>query len=528
MDRQAGEWAKSHQEQLLQQWLEALRLSGEPFLSANRERLQGLLRIIFDEVVRAVMYNRFGDSLGVIEALRAQEFPVRYREFAGLLLTGRRITFDKAGEQAGADGASAIRILRTLDDAFVQLHLHCLDLWPGESIGIQSPADGAAFRARSTEVIASGPSSRANLFYNAFQYSTDGILITDLNGNIIEVNRAMLDLFGYTYNEVVGQTTRVFKSPHTTDAFYRNMWDIINRTGGWSGEIINRHKDGEEIPIFLSITPIFEAGRKVGFMGVEIDLRKQKKMEERLLQSERLAVIGQMAAKVAHEIRNPLSSISLNAELLQDELRDRTDAGALESKSLLDAIVSEVDRVALLTEEYLQFSRLPESRFNKDDLAEVLEEVADFLKPELDDTGVQLICEIDEQLPRLVFDRQQIRRALLNLLRNAHEAIPAQSGGVIKLSAVVEDAAVRIAVRDNGVGIAEEDLPHIFDPFFTTKDFGTGLGLALTQQIVNEHGGSIFCESKPDQGARFTILLPLVGPLTANAAEAELIEGATR
>jgi two-component system CheB/CheR fusion protein len=424
-----------------------------------------------------------------------------------LLLTGRRITFDEAGEIGGVDPMSVVRVLRSVDDAFVQLHLYCLDLWPGQGASIQSLADDAVLRTQAADLATADRPSRTNLLYNAFQYSTDGIVITDLNGNIIEANRALLDLFGYAHNEVIGQNTRIFKSEHTSKAFYASMWDAISRTDRWSGEIINRHKSGAEIPIFLSITPIFESGRKVGYMGVEIDLRKQKKMEERLLQSERLAVIGRMAAKVAHEIRNPLSSISLNAELLQDELSGRTDAHAIESKSLLDAIISEVDRLALLTEEYLLFSRLPESRFHQDDVGAMLAELAEFVELELGGKGIQLFCTVDQNLPKLVFDRHQMRRGLLNLVRNAEEAMP--NGGEIRFGATLVDGAMRITVKDTGGGIAPEDLPHIFDPFFTTKDFGTGLGLALTQQIVHEHGGSIHCESRLGEGATFTITLPL-------------------
>lgn len=507
MDRDAAEWAEKNEECLLQQWFEALRMGGEPFFSASRERLQHLLKTVFNEIVHYIMHNRFDRPVEVIEALRSQEYPVRYREFAGLLLTGRRIAFDAATEKAKREKGSPLNVLRAIDDAFVQVHLYCVDLWPGPAPTIQWSGDSTLVRAQAADPALADRPSRTNLLYNAFQYSTDGIVITDLNANIIEVNRAQLEMFGYSYNEVIGQNTRVFKSSHSTKALYRQMWDAINRTGRWSGEIVNSHKDGTDIPIFLSITPVYESGRKVGYMGVQIDMRRQKKMEERLLQTERLAVIGQMAAKVAHEIRNPLSSISLNAELLQDELRGRTDARGLEAKGLLEAIVSEVDRVALLTEEYLQFSRLPETRFHKDDLPGVLADVAGFMESELSAKGIQLLCDFNEGLPKLVFDRHQMRRAILNLLRNSAEAMP--HGGVICLGAALENGAVKITVQDSGGGIAPEDMPHIFAPFFTTKDFGTGLGLPLAQQIVNEHGGSIHCESRLGRGATFTILLPL-------------------
>ncbi len=507
MDREAGEWAQRNRKSLLRLWFDALRMGGEPYFSADHDGLQNLLETIFNEIFHWVMHNRFKDPAAVINALQAQHFPIRYREYVGIILTGRRITFDQVGEKADLDRAGMLRVLRALDDAFVQLHLYCLDVWPGQGASIQSMTDDPALHAIAAERIASDQPSRVNLFYNAFQYSTDGILITDLDGNMIEANRALLNLYGYSYSEVIGQNTKIFQSPHSSKALYSRMWDTINRTGAWSGEIINRHKDGTDIPIFLSITPIFESGRKVGYMGVEIDLRRQKKMEERLLQSERLAVIGRMAAKVAHEIRNPLSSISLNAELLQDELGNGTDKRSTETKSLLDAIVSEVDRLAVLTEEYLQFSRLPESRFHKDDIGEVLSDIVGFVEVELSGRGIRLSRKVERHLPKFLFDRHQLRRAILNLVRNAEEAMP--SGGELRLEAKLVDGSVNVTVEDSGYGIAPEDLEHIFEPFFTTKDFGTGLGLALTQQIVLEHGGNIRCESRVNKGTSFTIALPL-------------------
>ncbi|MFQ5633581.1 MAG: nitrogen regulation protein NR(II), partial [bacterium] len=318
--------------------------------------------------------------------------------------------------------------------------------------------------------------SQLNLFYNAFQNSTDGIIITDLNGAIIEVNKAFLDIFGYTHNEVIGQTTSLLRSSHTTDALYDVMWKSINKTGSWKGEIINRKKDGEEIPILLSVTPLYENEQIVGYMGVQIDSSKQKRMEERLLQSERFAVIGKMASKVAHEIRNPLSSISLNAELLEDEIRAASASDCEDAKSLLQSIMNEVDRLTLLTEEYLQFSRLPQAVPEKADLVKIIKAVLGFFEAEANSLGIQILTSFIDQPPKLTFDPQQIRRLILNLLRNALEAMP--GGGLIKISTQSNKEFVKLAISDTGHGIPKDKLDQIFEPFYTTKDMGTGLGLA--------------------------------------------------
>ncbi|MFQ6113480.1 MAG: PAS domain-containing protein, partial [bacterium] len=121
------------------------------------------------------------------------------------------------------------------------------------------------------------------LYYNAFQYSTDAIVITDLNGVIVEINKAFTDLFGWRREEAIGKNTSIIRSNKTRDEVIREMWGSINKRGGWKGEIINKRKDGTEIPILLSITPIYHENQIIGYMGVEIDITEKKKIEDQLL-----------------------------------------------------------------------------------------------------------------------------------------------------------------------------------------------------------------------------------------------------
>ncbi|KAA3612680.1 MAG: PAS domain S-box protein [Calditrichaeota bacterium] len=383
-----------------------------------------------------------------------------------------------------------------LDAIFDELGMHILDLCATE------PKKQA-----STEADKSHQPSRLNLFYNAFQGSTDGILITDLKTRIIEVNGAFLDIYGYTYDEVIGQRTSILRSSRTANSHYVAIWAEIKSKGSWAGQIINRHKDGQEIPVWLSITSIIERNKTVGYMGVEFDMRKQQELEKRIIQSERLAIIGQMAAKVAHEVRNPLSSISLNAELLGDELKCNADGVSAEGETLLKAIMDEVERVTNLTEDYLQFSRLPEADFHLVGLYELLEDTIDFVEPEANSQGIEIIREIESDLPKIAADFHQIRRVILNLMRNAFDAM--KDGGVLRLHAVSAGENVEISVGDTGDGIPEEQKKKIFEPFFTTRDMGTGLGLAIAMQIVQEHGGRISFTSKENAGTIFTIVLPI-------------------
>jgi signal transduction histidine kinase len=222
---------------------------------------------------------------------------------------------------------------------------------------------------------------------------------------------------------------------------------------------------------------------------------------------ERLAAVGSMAAKAAHEIRNPLSSISLNTELLSDELLKFEGADTREAGELLQSIQGELDRLRRLLEEYMSFARMPLTNLEPVDIREFAERIARFIAPELERSGIDIDVVGGESSPQLYLDRDQFRQAVLNLLRNCQEAMP--DGGNITIR-IDEDAdgTVELVVIDSGVGIDPANLDRVFDPFYSTKDMGTGLGLALVQQVMTEHGGRAICTSQPGRGAAFRLVLP--------------------
>ena len=249
---------------------------------------------------------------------------------------------------------------------------------------------------------------------------------------------------------------------------------------------------------------IGELGREFNAMAQALEEREAQLKAQRaaLLRAERLAAVGRMAAQVSHEIRNPLSSISLNAELLGDELEGRAEA-----KKLLEAIATEIDRLTEITEAYLEFARLPQPDRSDEDVGALVQDVAEFTASEMTAAGTQLRVAVAPDLPRARIDRNQLRRALYNLLRNAREAVG--PGGTVTLRAAASPRGIRIEVEDTGPGIPAADREHVFDPFYSTKEGGTGLGLALTAQVVDEHGGEIRYEEAEGGGARFVIELPL-------------------
>jgi signal transduction histidine kinase len=232
---------------------------------------------------------------------------------------------------------------------------------------------------------------------------------------------------------------------------------------------------------------------------------------EQALANERLAAIGKMAAHVTHEIRNPLSSIGLNLEMLEEELGERRSPE--EARQLLAAVAREVQRLELLSEEYLRVARLPSPRMEAEDIAAAVREVVEFARPEIERGGCTVTVGVEEQLPPAFFDEAQLRQALLNLLRNAREAMP--SGGPIDVRVEADGLSVVVSVLDRGSGIPEEIRARVFDPFFSTKGEGTGLGLAITRHIVEAHGGSIQCAPREGGGTAFRVALPIAAPRKA-------------
>jgi signal transduction histidine kinase len=238
--------------------------------------------------------------------------------------------------------------------------------------------------------------------------------------------------------------------------------------------------------------------------------RAVEERERELVRSERLAAVGKMAAMIAHEVRNPLSSIGLNTELLEEELAAIADSD--EARELCRAIHREVDRLAGITEEYLAFSRLPKPKLADEPVNSMVSDLASFVREDLAVKQVTLTTDLVAGDPIARIDAAQIRQCLLNLIRNAAEAVTARGSGHVTLRTRAAGAGrVEIDVEDNGIGIPAEVLPQLFDPFFSTKEDGSGLGLALTQQIVRDHGGDLRVDSVVGRGTTFTVSVPVGG-----------------
>jgi signal transduction histidine kinase len=258
--------------------------------------------------------------------------------------------------------------------------------------------------------------------------------------------------------------------------------------------------------------------------------RERQQLEAQLIQSERFAAIGQLASHVAHEIRNPLSSIELNLDLLAEKIDNATgrtmpverredsarrnepsDSGDArvsgEAQELLRAIRVEVERLNGIVSEYLAFARLPRFEFEMESLNTIIQAFCKFVEPQLHQARVALKIDLDPNLLDILLDVEQIQRALHNFLKNAIEAMP--EGGEFSIETRLESNQIVLRISDTGQGIPPSDLQHIYVLFFTTKKGGTGLGLPLAQEIIKQHQGTIRCDSVLGQGTQFTITFPI-------------------
>ena len=236
-------------------------------------------------------------------------------------------------------------------------------------------------------------------------------------------------------------------------------------------------------------------------------LTRLQAAQQELVVAERMATVGRLSLKVAHEVRNPIAAIELNAEMLGDIVGEHQGPEMDEAASLLTAIREQVTALDALTEEYLAFARFPRPQFEEDSVNEMVAAVAEFVRPLATRQGISVRLETDPAVPPMAIDRSLLRQAVLNLVKNGLEAL--SQGGVLTATTRCLDGTVEIAVSDTGPGIPLEVGQRLFEQFFTTKPQGTGLGLSISRQIVEEHGGRIGWSSVIGAGTTFTISLPI-------------------
>lgn len=336
--------------------------------------------------------------------------------------------------------------------------------------------------------------------------ATDAIVTINEDHLIVGYNRGAEQILGYTREEALDQDLKLIIPPPYKDVHR----DFVRRyVATRQPHVIGKHvrlnaqrRDGTEFPMSISFS-VAEVRGNLYFTGVIRDMTETKEMEDRLLQSERLAAVGNTVTHIAHEIKNPLLIIGgfarqlLKATEMDDKARQK-----------LAIIAEEVARLEGMVAEMRDFVRPPAPQKTPGQVERLVGQVLEFFQDNFQEHHIRLQRFDDGPLPPVSFDPKQIRQVLINLFKNAVEAMP--RGGELTVTTRVKGSNVEVSVADTGEGMAPEVAANIFQPYFTTKEKGTGLGLAICNFIVKEqHGGQILVKSTPGRGSTFTVQLPL-------------------
>ncbi|HYY97028.1 MAG TPA: ATP-binding protein, partial [Pyrinomonadaceae bacterium] len=339
-----------------------------------------------------------------------------------------------------------------------------------------------------------------------------GILTVDARGRVTACNSALEEMLGLRRDEATGQRVEDLFA----EDFAETLRQVLGGAGWGLSEIRNIYKlhtatrRGRTLILNIALAPLKRAGAEEpgGVLVVLEDVTARVRLEEQLQQREKLSSIGLLAAGVAHEINTPLTGVSSYTQMLLGMLAD-TDP----KHALLQKIRRQTDRATGIVNNLLNFSRTGgATEFAEVDLNRVLEDTLQLLEPQFRQANVEIAREYTEDLPRVNGNAGKLQQVFTNLLLNARDAIP--DGGRITLSTTSDERdLVNVEVKDTGIGIAPENVARIYDPFFTTKGVGrgTGLGLAVSYGIVQEHSGHIAVESAPGRGTTFRITLPTSG-----------------
>ncbi len=341
------------------------------------------------------------------------------------------------------------------------------------------------------------------LLETIFHALLEGIIVLDARGRMSYANRAAEKLLGFSIEKSRGQPI----ARHLREI----EWDLVLDLDAdeWS-KLVSREIEityPEHRFLDFYIVPLAAvAAEEKGAVVILRDVTRERESETRTIESERLNAIMLLAAGVAHEIGNPLNSLTIHLQLLERELQQLKTKDRAPMQELVDVARREVERLDQIITQFLRALRPSQPAFERAGLRELLDQTLQFLKHEIKDRDVLVEVEAPEDLPTALLDRAQIKQAFFNIIRNAIQAM--SNGGLLKISLSSTDRFVVVSFKDTGPGIPPEALGTIFEPYFTTKAEGSGLGLMIVQRIIRDHGGEIEVRSEPKSGTTFTLYLP--------------------
>jgi len=331
-----------------------------------------------------------------------------------------------------------------------------------------------------------------------FEHNPEALFSFDLDGTPVTCNHVCAALTGYTLEDL--QQMPDFMSLLLAREVRTAKQHFLRATQGATQhlDLCIRHKLGHLLEVRVTLIPIIVSGNIIGVYGIAQDITDRKRTEELLRKSDKLNIAGQLAAGVAHEIRNPLTALKGFVQLLQTSPTSKDE--------YLNIMRSELDRIELIVSEFLFLARPQATVFEPCDLGKILQEVIALLDTQAVLRNIQIHTEQVQALPTISCDGNQIKQVFINVLKNALEAM---QGGVITIRVEVERRELVVHVIDQGSGIPSERLPKIGEPFYTTKEKGTGVGLMVSYRILETHGGSLALASEVGVGTTVTVRLPL-------------------
>jgi PAS domain S-box-containing protein len=476
----------------------------EQQLRASQLRLEGIIKsamdaiITVDEEQKVVLFNQAAEAMfrcTVAEAIGQslnRFIPQRFREAHREHIR----TFGKSGTSSRRMGAlGTITGLRSNGEEF-----------PLEASISHVSAEGKRYFTVILRDITDRKKledARAHLASLVFS-SEDAIIGESLEGIVLSWNKAAEDISGYKADEVVGHPLSQYL-PQVDWEKERHLLALVSRGESIEHyETVRLKKDGQPVHVSLTISPIRdESGRVVGASRIVRDITEQKKLQEQLRRTERVAELGTLASGMAHEIGTPMNVILGRAEYLMERVKEEP------IKKGLQTIVSQVERITRVMNQLLAFARRKPVERRALDLRKTIEDNLDIFEQRLARHGIIVERSFATSCPPVFADADQMSQVTINLVMNAIHAMP--EGGTLQVGVSPEEGMVRLTVADTGHGIPQDVVAKIFDPFFTTKEFGkgTGLGLTVVKGIIEEHQGTIAVESEAGKGTTFTIHLPV-------------------
>jgi PAS domain S-box-containing protein len=328
--------------------------------------------------------------------------------------------------------------------------------------------------------------------------SPDAIVVFDLEGYVLRINPSFEKMFGWTSQEAIGtklSVTPEFLIPERE----KHIKEMISGKVITDIETVKQRRDGSLVDVSATLSPIRnEKGKVIAFTGIARDITELKRSRELFQNTEKLSIAGQLAAGIAHEIRNPLTSLKGFLQLME--------LGGEQKREYYKIMKDELNRIELILSELLILVKPDVVNFQQKDMRSIFEQVVTLLDTQAIMNNVQILTIFDEEKLLIDCDENQIKQVFINFIKNGIEAMP--KGGELVTEVKKEEDTVMIRIQDQGCGIPEEQLAKIGQPFYTTKENGTGLGLMVTYNIIENHQGSVSVESKVNKGTTFTIVLP--------------------